>query len=464
MMKHILPLIIAFVFAFATFMSGCTDGTVNRSEELKEVLETAQANLNDAFSEESCDYALISEFLKSWAEGCNVEVEKAASHYTVLYNPATEDGTDKKVTTLQCALHTDDIQGDLNALSTALACLLGPTEHNGIRLIVTDIYHRELLGAAAVDKKYLNCDGFINLSNSSDYSLHVAGADTARAVIQTSAKKKAPAYGSAFEITMSFNKFADPFRFDKKNNYPDPIRTIGDLLAGAKSSGKLFEIASFTSEADPGYLPHKVKAVVVLDANSVESLNSRFEKSYKSVENKFDNVDSDFVYTINETEVPSSVLSEKASNELISLMYTLKTGICEQDEETGLIYSASYLSSISTKDKVKVTVDIRTRGTDYMNALSNDYETTSGLCNMKYSISDSHPAWTSSDDSELAGYFSNLVPLAEGTSDIMLPMNELDLFAKKNTKLNAIAYSFAKDGSKNVMRNITNYLDASEEE
>ena len=463
-MKRLSPLLVAFIFTVVTVLSGCSGGEINRSEELKGVYETAQENLEKSFQAETCDYDLVTEFLEAWAEGSGVEVEKTADHYTSLLNPATGKGSAKNTTILQCSVHTDDIHSDIKALAMGLACLLGPKEHDNIRLIVTEIDNGQRLGADEVDAKLLKCTDFINLSNSSNYSLSVTGSETATATIKTKATTNAPHYGQAFQITMNFDKYADPYRFDKKNNYPDPITTIGNLLANAKSSGKLFEIASFTSESVEGYMPHKVKAVIVIDANSVESITNRFDKSYNSVEDRFDNIETDFVYTMTETKMPSKVLSDEAANELISLMYTMSSGICDQDEETGIINSASYFKSINTKDDLTVTVDIRARTTDALDALSSDYEITSGLCNMKYSISKAHPVWSSSEESDLASYFSSIVPQAEDESNIMLSSNELDIFAKKNPNLNAISLNFVKDVSKKTLSNIIDYMDRSKAE
>lgn len=460
-MKRFLPCIVSLVLIAMTLLSGCSASEVDRSEELKEAFKTAYSNLSRSFEEDTCDYTLISEFLESWATSSGVKIETSSEHYTVLLNPASEGNSDQNTTVLQCAIHTDSVRSDLKTLSMGLASLLGPREHENIRLIVTEINQGQYIGAAEVDPKYLDCTDFINLSDSGDYSLFVSGCETSRATIKTNAGREAPEYTNAFEITMGFNKYADPYNFDKKNNYPDPINTIGNLLATSKSAGRLFEIASFESKSCDGYLPYSVSAVVVIDSNNVDAFKSKFDKSYNTIENKFDDIESDFVYTMNETRVPSSVLSDASSNRLISLMYTLSTGIYSQDEETGLINSASYLQSISTDKNIEVSVDMRARSSAELTALSTDYETIAGLCNMEYATTEEHPVWTSSDDNALAGFFSNLVPLAEGDSNIMLTKSELDLFAQKNKKLNAISYSFVKDASKNTLKNIVNYMDKS---
>ena len=120
-MKRIAPLIISFVFIAATFLAGCTDGEVDRGEELKEVYQTAKSSLSETFPEDECEYAQVSEFLTNWAESGGIQVEKAEEHYTILRNP-TRGGSSKDTTVLQCSVRTDKIRSDLNTLSMGLAC------------------------------------------------------------------------------------------------------------------------------------------------------------------------------------------------------------------------------------------------------------------------------------------------------------------------------------------------------
>ena len=458
-MKRIAPLIISFVFIAVTFLVGCSEGEVDRSEELKEVYQTAQSALDSTLTEDTCEYAQVSDFLKEWATSSGIKVEKDEDNYTVLLNPSTADS--KETTVLQCAVHTDDVRADINTLSMGLACLLGPYERGNIRLIVTEINDGQMIGAEKLPESYLKCTNFINLNGSKDYALYVSGCQNTQATITSSAKRTSPRYSNAYKIELEFNKYADPYKFDKKNNYPDPINTVGNLLANCMSAGRLFDLASFTSEGEKGYMPYKVTAIVVIDSNNVEGFTKKFDSSYSTVEKRFSKIDREFTYTMEETDMPDSVLSNSSASELISLMYTLNTGICDQDEETGLIHSASYIKSISTKDKVTVKIDVRARDEEHLTELADNYETTSGLCNMKYSGTDPKPVWTSSDESDLATYFSQLVPLEEGSSNVMLTSSELDIFSAAKPGLNAISYCFVKDSTKSSIKNIINYIDKS---
>ena len=93
--------------------------------------------------------------------------------------------------------------------------------------------------------------------------------------------------------------YADPFDFD--THYPNPVETIGSLLATEKSSGNLFQLVSFDCKVDNGYTPGSATAVVVIDDNDVESFTKKFDKSNESMKKKFDKLEDHFVYTMTET-------------------------------------------------------------------------------------------------------------------------------------------------------------------
>ena len=95
---------------------------------------------------------------------------------------------------------------------------------------------------------------------------------------------------------MSTSAYADPFDFD--THYPNPVETIGSLLATEKSSGNLFQLVSFDCKVDNGYTPGSATAVVVIDDNDVESFTKKFDKSNESMKKKFDKLEDHYVYTL----------------------------------------------------------------------------------------------------------------------------------------------------------------------
>lgn len=458
-MKRILPLFISFIFVATMFLSGC--GELNRENELKEILEANEDSLGDTFTEEECDYSLFSDYIKSWAKGNKLEISYKGKHSTVLDNPATEGCGKEPSTVLLCSFNTGNVQPCLKALATGMTSLLGPEEHGDISLVIAEFNKGQYLGVNEIPDKYLSADNLINLQTLSSDSILTSGPNNGISSFTKKDKAAPPKYANAYEITMSMPEYTDPYSFVKENNYPNPINTIGSLLATFKSSGKLFDIASFTSKSNPGCTPYSATAVVVIDDNHVESFLGRFEKSYGSIEGKFEDLEEDFVYTCNATDLPESVLSDEVSNDLVSLMYTLNTGICTQDEESGLVYASSYINSINTdKGDLHLSIDIRTRGESYLDSLSSEYETTAGLCSTKYSFKKNDRIWTSDSDSALVKYFTECVPLLDDTeSNVSIKSYENDLIQKRLPDQNMIIYTFETGNRKTTLSNITDFLD-----
>lgn len=461
-MKRILPLLVSLVFIITLFLPGCgIDG--DREAELSEYFKAIKGDLLGTFTKDVCDFSMIKEYLRAWAKSNGVEVEHSDEHYVVLRNHPEGKSDEADNTVLQCSVKTNDCKESLNVLATGLTALLGPSDHGKIRLIVTEQTDGRRIGAESVLKKYLKCDNLIALEHSEVTSVYTSGSNKKECTLNTDAIPKSPDYGNAYVISMIMTEYADPFNFETKNNYPNPVETIGGLLVGQKSAGNLFNIASFTTEVHEGYLPYSATAVIVIDDNHVESFIKKFDKSFSAMEDKFDNLNDTFIYTMTETEFPETVLPDKATNNLISLMYTLNTGKCYQDENTGIIYSSSYINSVSTSDNMlNVGLSLRARGVDNLTALSDEYLLTSRLCSTNYSPGEADMVWSSNPDSNLASYFVEQVPIDEDESEIALKSFDNDLFAKKLPNLNMIAYTFNEKDCYQAVINIVRYIDNAE--
>ncbi|MDO4177299.1 MAG: hypothetical protein Q4D99_07525 [Bacillota bacterium] len=457
-MKRILPFFISILFASVFVFSGC--GEFDRNAELKDMLDSNQSSLEETFSEETCEYKMFNDYMTTWAKGSKVDVKYKGKHCTVIVNKATDGCSDEPSTVLLCNLDTTDTASSIGTIATAETALLGPEKHGKITLAITEKEGGRFIGMEEVPDKYLEGDNLINLQPSNSDTVLISGPRHAVCKMHKSGDTTTSSYGNAYEIKMTMPEYTDPYDFVKGNNYPNPINTIGSLLATQKSAGKLFDVAEFSCDYHDGYTPYTARAVIVIDDNHIESFNKKFTKSYESVEKKFDNLETDFVYTFTETDMPESVLDEDVSNNLISLMYTLNTGICLQDEDTGIINASSYIKSIKTKDgDLNITIDLRTRGESYLDNISTEYETTAGLCSTKYSCDKKGLIWLCGDKSYLKEFFTDAVPLLEGDSNISLRTYENDLIAKEHPDQNMIIYTFEGGHKASAMENIVNFMD-----
>ena len=460
-MKKLLLFIISFIFITSFTLSGCSDP--DRKGELREFLSSNEDAYGEVFVEDECDFASLGEYMKQWAQANNVEVAYEGEHSLVLKNKATDGFGSEPSLVLLCGFNSQNAPGGKKVIATAQTALLGPAEHGDISLAITEHAGTQLVGIEELPSKYLKADNLINLNSGSSNNILTSGPVAAKCSFRNSGTLEPTDYAQAFEITLTTPEYTDPFDFNKGNNYPDPINVIGSFLASNKSNGKLFDIASFTSKDHKGYTPYYAKAVIVVDANNVESVKSRFEKSFDNMKGKFEDLEAEFEYTMEETDMPESVLSDDVADNLISLMYTLNTGVCLQDEESGLIYAASYIKSISTeKGSLELNVGIRARGESYLDSLSAEYETTAGLCSTKYDFKKTGRLWTSDEKSSLVTYFTGCVPQqGQAENAVSLRTYEFDLLSKKLSDRDMIIYTFEKGDRKTVLENLINFMDPS---
>lgn len=458
-MKRYLLLITPLILILTMALSGCSLEELSRDSELKAAAETTYDELNSTFSGESGQFSLVTEYLKSWANKNEINIEESQDHYMVMTNPATAGCEDSQSTVLQCAVRTEAFNNSMQPLAIALTSLLGPEEHGDITLIITEIDNGQYTGASSVDSKYCQCDNFINLDFNNDVSLVTSGAYEMTSTMTAPVETAEPAYSRAFAITMSISGYHDPFDFDQR--YPNPVETIGSLLATEKSSGQLFNLASFECESVDGYTPTSATAIVIVDDNDVDSFTRRFNSSYNNMKDRFENLNDNFVYTLTETPMPDKVMSSQTSDNIISLMYTLQSGIYRQDEDSGDIIAAAGISSVTTSDGA-FTLTMVSRSTDssVMNEMSQEFLTTSGLCNISYSASEPFRTWSSDSQSGVGPFLTEALGSEESIIESTVKSSECQVFASKTDDLNIISYQCNINHMEAALTNILNFIDS----
>ena len=443
-------------------LTGCSESEADRTEELSASMKVFYNELDEAFPEKIYSFEAVTRYLADWAEAQGLEVRSVKDHYIIISNPSTKGTKDADFNVIQCTVDTENVHGDLHELSLAMAALLGPVQHGRIKLIVTESVGNLFPGAADLKKKSIKGDHFIQIRETGKNQVYTRGALESSCTFSTRDDMTEPEYTNAFLITFTMDRyFADPYLYDKKHRYPNPAEIIGELLASAKSSGRLFEVASFEAESEDRFIPHTAKAVVVIDDNNVEAFQKRFERSFESVEDKFEKLDeASFTYTMEETEMPEKVLDQKISDNLISLMYTIQTGPYIQNEDTGTVYAASYIKSISTKNgKFRMKMDMRSLDEPYMEEMSANYQIAAGLSDVSYKAEESGRIWTSKEGSIAASYFSSVLSDESKDSDVMIRSSECDEIWSTRPKTDLISCWYEKSRRKDMLAYLLNFMD-----
>ena len=176
---------------------------------------------------------------------------------------------------------------------------------------------------------------------------------------------------------------------------------------------------------------------------------------------KFDKLEDHFVYTMTETSTPDRVIAPQSSDNIISLMYTLQTGIYLQDEDTGDIISVADISSISTAgNKLQVTINSRSLQKSVLDEMNTAFSTTSGLCDISYSASDQSTTWSANKEKTLAKFFADALSIDDSKPLNTLTSSECDIFASKVSGLNIISYRFNSDNREAALLNTLHFLES----
>lgn len=477
-MRRFFTVFITMILLSGVFLFGCSEEQIDRGKELRPVMETCDSKWTLDFPDGTASFKQLADYIARWGDNAGLDITKKADHYMVLTNPATKGMKKEPSVTLSVSVDPSMLRTDGPQLSLGMASVLGPLQHGRLRLIITEVSDELYPGAEELDPKYLKCDHFIDLCTGSSDMIYTAGPMHSTGLLTCGAKRTSPEYGNAFRISIHIPDEIDPYVYDKEHSLPNPVNVIGDLLASAKSSGRLFEIASFTAKENGDFLPTDAKAVVVIDDNNVEAFQKRFEKSYEAFEKRFgelelvsesekDEADETaaeeeappaFTYTMEPVDVPSRVLRQNASDNIISLMYTLQTGIHLQDEASGDLTAASYIRSLSTRGgKFRLVLDMRSRDQASMEEMSGNYLITSGLCDVDYENSAPDRLWTCKKDSSLAAWFIASVNEDEKDTTCM-QSSECDVFYAARHDLDIISYHFKKDHRPEVLENLLAYM------
>lgn len=466
-MKRFLPIFFILILCLCCGVCGCGEQQIDRGKELQKAMDTCDTKWSQAFPEGTATFEQIADFIAGWGGNAGMKVTKKTEDYIVLTNAATRGQKKSPTVTTALSIDPSHLRDNVPLLSLGMTSLLGPAEHGRLRLIVMEGYEDDYPGAGDLPGKYMDCDHFIYLYRGGSNAVYTAGPMTAAGNMTCRASRKASSFDNAFRITVHIPETIDPYSFERASSLPNPINVIGDLLASAKSSGRLFEIASFTARDCGPYLPSEAKAVVVIDDNNVEAFQKRFDTSFEAFEKRFGDYETEtdeegnpletFTYTMEPVDVPNKVLKPSVSDNIISLMYTLQTGIHLQDEETGSITAASYIRSISTKgDRLSLVMDLRSKNTSAMEEMSSNYLITSGLCDVKYQAEEPRRLWSCEEDSSLAAWFTATVN-EDKNDTILMQSSECDTLYSRNDAVDMILYRYGKSDRDAALKNLLDY-------
>lgn len=457
-MKRFFPILLisTFIVVFLLF-TGCSTSSGNEKMSIDESLSANREALTSQMKDSS-DFQHLSDFLAAWAKENGIDVKTQNDKYIVLSKAAASGYEDAETFTVQCSVdpsNEEQKEKDLNTAAAAMTLLYSAQDHGTLRAIVTLQQDGNPVGASALSDKYLKTDNFISLDDGNDPELYNSIAASSEITATHKLSRVSPQYTKAYTIELSGTAGKSPYIY--RGDYPNAIKTIGDLLASCKSSSVLFELASFEGGEASDLYPANAKAVIVLQENDVESFTKRFENSFERVSEFYEDLEEPFSYTMTEAELPSRVLSGDDTNNIVSLMYTITNGTYLRSDE-GEVIAASNIGRITTK-KGRFTLRINAKSLEnsVLDEMRTIFETTCGLCDIKYKEASSTQMWYSSEKTPL---ISALSQSPKTTPSGTLENRDGSAFLSKNQDLNMALWTVTEKSAKKQLETLIDYMES----
>ncbi|MBQ2746968.1 MAG: hypothetical protein IJF28_00710 [Firmicutes bacterium] len=399
-------------------------------------------------------------YLLSWANENDIRVSYDEFNNVIMSSKATEGYENTETNIFQCTVDLENPETSAIAMSVASYIIQKTDNHGFIRVLFTTPEN-----AGKLSRTYLTADNFISLDWFSKNSLLVGSAGTDYYTATRRLKFEQTSYTDAYQIVI---EGLPEVSFKDSGNCPNPITIIGDILANAKSSGILLELASLNGGSSSDTYPTNFSCTILVNQKDANNMKKRVNAAMDNFYEKY-NVDPEtFTFTYSEVEAPEWVISYEDTARIISFIYTCPDGDYLKDD-SGEVIAKANLGSFHT-DNIGFTAKIATasKNSDVLSEMETVFETVCGLSEISYSKESGDPVWESMipeddnyysesdilEDEEMAQYNSLVQSLITASSEITGKTPDIDRtldytpctdVAKRVTKMNIVGFGLSED-------------------
>ena len=251
------------------------------------------------------------------------------------------------------------------------------------------------------------------------------------------------------------------------NALPNPIKTLGNLLANFKSTSLLFELSSFSGGESADTLPADASMTVVINASDEEKFCSRMDSAIEKFNEKYAADYPDITYAYEEVKLPKKVLTKTETENIVSLMYTAPNGIYYKDDD-GTVLALTNIGKISTKNaKLSIEICSMSCSDELLDEIHDSYQTIAGLCNVKIRKTKSYKIFSGGGASSalLAGFeeaFTAFTGDSEMIVEDAVETTACNVLYEKNSSMGMIYCAVTEKTKEKFAGSIITFLDNGE--
>ena len=362
--KKIIFILIVVLIGISPFIIS----SLSSNEKNEESQNTLKSNIFDFYEDLRIKYdnskteKQLCNTVEDFLTSKSLKVEDLGNNILLTKFKATEGYETADSTTLHISYSLSKKKESAQVSSIAFATLINSSNHGDINLLITPENKKSSSASSTLKKANIDTDNIIDLTHWNKTALFYGSAFTKTYEVSKPLTYNYPIGTKAYKIEISNLKSDDSG--DRSSKHTNPIVFIGDLLASAKASGTVMEIAEFTSSNNITNYPTKAKAIVVIDESNQKKFTSKLESSKDTFNDRNRNRDAEATFEFEEVNIPNRVMSLDDTSRLLSLLYTLVDGVYATSEEDyeGDTLAITTIASIDTG--TTATLDIMARSVD----------------------------------------------------------------------------------------------------
>lgn len=379
---------------------GCTKETDEPNVPTTDELIASQYNdlITDAGSE--TDAGKIIDYVRSWAEDNDISCDTASNGSLVMKFKASKGCDEYPSTALHCSISGTDNENEMQYLAVMMYAVTHLDKHGELSAIVSPADTK-----ADIDRKYIKTDNFINLEYSEDdLSLLTSCAASSKYRLSHRINYTSPRYDTAYRITIKNLKGGKVS--DLEEGHPNPLLNINSILANFKTNGLLYDLAKFKGGTSSDSYGTRASAVVVISRSDAESFEKCLDKAIAKFDKKWGDLEEGYEFSYEQTDMPSRVMTPESASDIVSLFYTMLSGVYLTDEDTDETVAYTNIGRLSIKNSI-ASVRIKAASKSYptLTEMDDAVKTIAEISNFSYRKTSSSVLWKEYENRGLLGSF-----------------------------------------------------------
>ena len=385
-------LVVCAIFAIFFLRSDNTQEEPSLDQVLEEKLVAYETDLLDSLGSMDTNEA-VADYLVNWAK--NKEIPATVDENgNVIFTVNPSEGYDSAApAAILCSFDAGHMDAYAEQMAVAMCIAKNAQNHGKLSVIFLSETDGDNSGVLQLNEGHFsdNTEVFY-LGNSGSSKVSATTGGYRHYTISRKLGYEQPEYDTAFRIRIE--NCPAQLLTDAIDQRPNPIKTLGDVLANFKSTSLLFELSGISGGTDENLTASSASMTVVVSDSDVDKFQANMDNFIEKFYDKYTEDYPDITYTYEEVDLPSNVLKKDYVDNLVSFLYTAFDGVYYKNDD-GNVVALTNIGQISSKNsRLQIEIAAASYDITVLDEISEAYETICGLSDLNYKCQDEYPIFS----------------------------------------------------------------------